>query len=109
MFGDGGVSVLNRWHYENCISFKSPLTHQIKVARQIDQAMTEAMRFLFQHCARHQFIVARLAGTSGNHDHHRHPYYARPHAIHAKTATPIALARLQPGMIKAMDIQWLLA
>ena len=28
MFGDGGVSVLNRWHYENCISFKSPLTHR---------------------------------------------------------------------------------
>ncbi|QYF91832.1 hypothetical protein KY495_13645 [Massilia sp. PAMC28688] len=26
MFSDGGVSVLNRWHYENCINFKSPLT-----------------------------------------------------------------------------------
>lgn len=26
MFSDRGVSVLNRWHYENCISFKSPLT-----------------------------------------------------------------------------------
>jgi DNA-binding transcriptional LysR family regulator len=26
VFGDGGVSVLNRWHYENCISFKLPLT-----------------------------------------------------------------------------------
>lgn len=26
VFGDGGVSVLDRWHYENCIRFKSPLT-----------------------------------------------------------------------------------
>jgi hypothetical protein len=26
VFGDEGVSVLNRWPYENCISFKSPLT-----------------------------------------------------------------------------------
>ena len=26
MFGDGGVSVLNRWHNEICISFQSPLT-----------------------------------------------------------------------------------
>ena len=31
MFGDGGVSVLNRWHYENCISFKSPLTWEIEI------------------------------------------------------------------------------
>jgi hypothetical protein len=28
VFSDGGVSVLNRWHYENCISFKSPLTEE---------------------------------------------------------------------------------
>ncbi|WP_440963191.1 hypothetical protein ACL58G_22125 [Massilia sp. GER05] len=27
MFGDGGVSVLNRWHDEICISFQSPLTN----------------------------------------------------------------------------------
>lgn len=26
MFGDGGVSVSNRWHDEICISFQSPLT-----------------------------------------------------------------------------------
>ncbi|WP_157225415.1 hypothetical protein [Massilia timonae] len=26
MFGDGGVSVLNRWDDEICISFQSPLT-----------------------------------------------------------------------------------
>jgi integrase len=33
VFGDGGVSVLNRWHCENCISFKSPLTKIRAMAR----------------------------------------------------------------------------
>jgi hypothetical protein len=31
LFSDGGVSVLNRRHYENCISYKSPLTEVVVI------------------------------------------------------------------------------
>ena len=38
MFSDGGVSVLNRWHYENCISFKSPLTAWVNATQEVERA-----------------------------------------------------------------------